>query len=303
MGLFNAVMALSEAADIDLIEQERLARHTTYRIGGRAALYLVCHSYHALRRAVRVLVDEQVPTVVIGKGSNLLVSDDGFDGAVVTLGREFTRTVASDDGVTLTVGAGVILARLVNDALGRELSGLEFAMGIPGTVGGAISMNAGTRTEWIGSLVQDVVTLAPSGQIKHYRGDEVSWGYRSTSIPKGEIVLEVTLTLRPGIKGDIRQRMERYLTRRRHVQPVGCACCGSVFKNPPEQSAGQLIESCGLKGFSVGGAQVSTVHANFIVNNGGATASDVVSVIRHVWEEVHKAYGVELQPEVKFLGF
>lgn len=303
MGLFNAVMSLSEAADIDLIEQERLARHTTYRIGGRAAIFLVCHSFHALRRAVRVLVDEDVPSVVIGKGSNLLVSDDGFDGAVVTLGREFSRTVVADDGVTFTVGAGVILARLVNTALSRELTGLEFAMGIPGTVGGAISMNAGTRTEWIGSLVQDVVTLTPAGQIKHYHSNEITWDYRSTSIPKGEIVLEVTLTLKPGIKGDIRQRMERYLTRRRHAQPVGCACCGSVFKNPPEKSAGQLIESCGLKGFSVGGAQVSPIHANFIVNTGGATAADVVAVIRHVWNEVYKTHGIELQPEVKFLGF
>lgn len=166
MGLFNAVMALSGMIDTDVIEDERLARHTSYRIGGKADLFVTCHSYHALRRAVAVLDREQVPWVIIGKGSNLLVADGGYRGAVISLGREFQRTVVADDGCTLTVGAGVMFARLVNDALSRSLSGLEFAVGIPGSVGGAISMNAGTRTEWIGSLVEDVVTFDPASGIK-----------------------------------------------------------------------------------------------------------------------------------------
>ncbi len=165
MGLFNAVMALSGMIDTDVVEDERLARHTSYRIGGKADLFVTCHSYHALRRAVAVLDREQVPWVIIGKGSNLLVADGGYRGAVISLGREFQRTVVADDGCTLTVGAGVMFARLVNDALSRSLSGLEFAVGIPGSVGGAISMNAGTRTEWIGSLVEDVVTFDPASSI------------------------------------------------------------------------------------------------------------------------------------------
>ena len=159
MGLFNAVMALSGMIDTDVIEDERLARHTSYRIGGKADLFVTCHSYHALRRAVAVLDREQVPWVIIGKGSNLLVADAGYRGAVISLGREFQRTVVADDGCTLTVGAGVMFARLVNEALSRSLSGLEFAVGIPGSVGGALSMNAGTRTEWIGSLVEDRLGL------------------------------------------------------------------------------------------------------------------------------------------------
>ena len=303
MGLFNAVMSLSGAADTDCIEGERLARHTSYRIGGRCALFLTCHSYHALRRAIRVLEDEQVPWVVIGKGSNLLVSDDGYDGAVITLGREFSRTVVGEDGVTLTVGAGSILARVVNEALSRELAGLEFAVGIPGTVGGAVSMNAGSRDEWIGSLVTDVVTFKPGEGLRHYAHDDVFWGYRTCSLPRNEIILEVTLRLAPGIKADIRQDMERRLSRRRRTQPIGSATCGSVFRNPPDRSVGKMIEDCGLKGFSVGGAEVSPIHANFIVNTGTATSADVASVIAHVHRKVKEAYGIELQPEVKFLGF
>ncbi|OUO22476.1 UDP-N-acetylmuramate dehydrogenase [Collinsella sp. An307] len=303
MGLFNAVMALSGAADTDLIEQESLARHTSYRIGGKADLFLVCHSYHALRRALDVLTEEDVPWVIIGKGSNLLVADEGYRGAVVTLGREFSRMICADDGVTLTVGAGVILARLVNEALSRGLTGLEFAVGIPGTVGGAVSMNAGTRTEWMGSVIEDVLTLKPGVGLRHYSHDDVFWGYRSCTLPRDEIVLEATVKLAPGDKAQIRSRMERSLDRRRKSQPLGSACCGSVFKNPPDMSVGKMIEDCGLKGFSVGGAEVSPIHGNFIVNTGTARAEDVAAVIKKVHEEVRKAYGVELQPEVKFLGF
>lgn len=303
MGLFNAVMSLSGAIDTDVIEDERLARHTSYRIGGRASLYLACHSYHALRRAVEVLTREQVPWVILGKGSNLLVSDAGYDGAVITLGREFQRSVLAEDGRTITVGAGVILARLVNDAMTRGLSGLEFAVGIPGTLGGAVSMNAGTRDTWIGSLVEHVVTYRPGEGMRHYDHDDVYWAYRETGIPRNEIILEATLRLEPGEKADIRAAMERYLVPRRRTQPVGSACCGSVFRNPPGRSVGAMVEECGLKGFSVGGAEVSCVHGNFIVNNGTATASDVLAVIHHVYDRVKEAYGVELQPEVKFLGF
>ena len=274
MGLFNAVMALSGMIDTDVVEDERLARHTSYRIGGKADLFVTCHSYHALRRAVAVLDREQVPWVIIGKGSNLLVADAGYRGAVISLGREFQRTVIAEDGCTLTVGAGVMFARLVNDALSRGLSGLEFAVGIPGSVGGAVSMNAGTRTEWIGSLVEDVVTFDPASGIKHYAGSEIAWGYRECSLPRNEIILECVLKLKPAPKADIRERMERYLTRRKRTQPMGRASCGSVFRNPPDASVGKLIEDCGLKGFSVGGAEVSPVHANFIVNNGTASADE-----------------------------
>ena len=251
---------------------EKLARHTSYRIGGKADLFVTCHSYHSLRRTIEVLARERVPWVIIGKGSNLLVADAGYRGAVITLGSEFSRFVVGEDGCTITVGAGAILARLVNEALSRELTGLEFAVGIPGTVGGAISMNAGSRTEWIGSLVRDVVTYKPGEGIRHYSGDaDRRGGTALCGLPHDEIVLEATLELGQATKDDIRARMERALTRRRRTQPLGVPSCGSVFRNPPDRAVGAMIEECGLKGFCQGGAEVSSVHANFIVNKGAAT--------------------------------
>lgn len=164
-------------------------------------------------------------------------------------------------------------------------------------------MNAGSRTEWIGTLVQDVMTYKPSEGMRHYGHDDIAWGYRECGIPRDEIILEATLELMPGVKDEIRTRMERALTRRRSTQPLGVPSCGSVFRNPPDRAVGAMIEECGLKGFSQGGAEVSSVHANFIVNKGTASAADVSAVIRHVHKTVRERYGVELQPEVKFLGF
>lgn len=303
MGLFNAIYRLSEQIDTDVAEGERLARHTSYRIGGPAALFVTCHSYHALRRTMEILTREEVPWVVLGKGSNVLVADEGYEGAVVTLGSEFARFTLAEDGSTITAGAAAMLPRLTNEALTRGLTGLEFAVGIPGTVGGAVSMNAGTREEWIGQRVRDVVTMRPGAGIRHYFHDDVAWGYRGTSLPHDEIVLEASFELAPALKTEVRERMERLLTRRRKSQPLGSATCGSIFKNPAGERAGALIEDCGLKGFSVGGAEVSSVHANFIVNKGTARARDVLEVIRHVHGKVKERHGIELQTEVKFLGF
>lgn len=303
MGLFNVSMALIGALDTDVLENEKLARHTSYRIGGPASLVVTCHSYHALNRAIETVNAEGVPWVILGRGSNILVSDDGYRGVVIMLGREFGRTVASEDGCSLTVGASTVLMRVVNDAYARGLSGLEFAVGIPGTIGGAINMNAGTRSEWIGSVVKDVVTYRPGAGLRHYDQEDIDWGYRRCGLPAGEIVLEATLGLSPAPKQDISTKMDRYLSRRRRTQPMAAASCGSVFRNPPDASAGKLIEDCGLKGFCIGGAEVSAVHANFIVNKGTATAADVLKVIRTVRGKVRETYGVELQTEVKFLGF
>ena len=183
MGLFNVSMALIGALDTDVLENEKLARHTSYRIGGPASLLVTCHSYHALRRAIETVNAEGVPWVVMGRGSNILVSDDGYRGVVIMLGREFGRTVIAEDGCTLTVGAATVLMRVVNDAYARGLSGLEFAVGIPGTLGGAINMDAGTRDEWIGSVVKSVMTYRPGTGICRYDHDQIAWGYRSCSLP------------------------------------------------------------------------------------------------------------------------
>lgn len=302
MSVFNAYMTLSGAIDADVRRDERMSRRTSYRIGGPAALFVAAHSYAALVRTVQVLADERVDWVIVGKGSNLLVSDRGYDGCVIVLDDEFSRTSLGEGGL-LTVGAGAVLSKVVNEALKAGLGGLERCVGIPGTLGGAVSMNAGTRREWIGELVRDLVVLRPGEGLHRYEGSDIEWGYRSTSIPTSEIILEATLSLAPSSKEAIARDMEERLRRRRETQPLGVPSCGSVFRNPPERSVGVLLESCGLKGARQGGAQISEEHANFIVNRGGATAADVIALMGRAHDAVLSKYGIDLACEVKLLGF
>lgn len=302
MSLFNAYMSLSGAIDADVRRDERLAHHTTYRIGGPAGLFVTVHSYAALLKVISVLAEEHVEWVILGKGSNILAADAGYRGCVIVLDDEFGRIQVGEGGL-VTAGAGALLSRVVNEALKAELSGLEFCVGIPGTLGGAVSMDAGTRREWIGQRVRDLVTLRPGEGLHRYEGAEIEWGYRCTSIPTSEIILEATLQLEPGQKDAIAADMESRLRHRRSAQPMGRPCCGSVFRNSPERSAGVLIESCGLKGATVGGAQISEDHANFIVNTGRATAADVVSAMGQAHDAVLSRFGIDLACEVKLLGF
>ena len=302
MSLFNAYMGLLGTIDADVRRDELLAHRTTYRIGGPAALAVTAHTYRALARTIEVLGEEGVPWVVLGKGSNILASDAGYQGCIISLGREFCRVTVGEEGI-VAAGAGVALSKLLNDVLRASLTGLEFCVGIPGTVGGAITMDAGTRREWIGQLVRDVVTYRPGTGMVRYDASEIEWGYRTTSIPAGEVILEATFGLEPGDRKAIGDAMDARLHLRHRSQPVGKASCGSVFKNPGEVSVARLIERCGLKGYAVGGAEVSDVHANFVVNNGKATAQDVVSVITHVHDVVRDQCGYDLSPEVRFLGF
>ena len=304
MSLPNAYLALSGAVDAGITRGERLAHRTSYRIGGPAAMLAVCHTPNALARVIEVLGGQGVEWVLLGKGSNMLVADEGFDGCVVVLGRDFSRIEVSRDDATITAGAAVPLSRVVQEAMRNSLSGLEFACGIPGTLGGAVSMDAGTRREWIGHRIGSLVVLRPGEGLRRLYGSDVEWGYRWSGLGPTDIVLEATLVFEPGEKDAIAAEMERLLARRRATQPMGKPSCGSVFRNPVgPKGAAKLIDECGLKGFAVGGAQVSPVHANFIVNNGRATAADVLAVMRTMHDRVREASGVDLQPEVKFLGF
>lgn len=302
MSLYNAYLTLSGALDTEVVSDERLSLRTTYRIGGPAALTVTAHTYPALARAIDVLDHERVSWVVLGRGSNLLVADSGYDGCVVRLGREFSR-ISFEETTQVSAGAAVVLSRLVSECQSEGLSGLEVCVGIPGTVGGAVSMNAGTRSEWIGRVVTSVVTFAPGTGLRRHDGAEIEWGYRTTSIPATEIILEASFSLELADPTDISNEMERRLSRRRRRQPIGRPTCGSVFKNPPGKSAGELIESCGLKGAVFGGAQISETHANFVVNNGSATALDVLAAMRRMHDAVQERYGIDLVPEVKYLGF
>jgi len=279
---------------------ELMSRHTTYRIGGPAALLVDCDSVPDLAATTSILAEENVPWRVLGKGSNVLVSDDGYNGAVLTLGRDFKRHALEDE--RLRTGAGVILAAVVRDAFSAGRTGLEFAVGVPGTVGGALAMNAGSREEWIGSIVESVTLFVPGHGLVGVRGPEVAWGYRRSDLTTRGIIVEAALRVLEGDEVHIRRTMEASLRRRKRSQPLGLPSAGSVFVNPEGDSAGRLIEAAGLKGMRIGGAQVSDVHANFIVNAGGATAADVVALVKLIRDTVKEANGIELRPEVRFLG-
>ena len=302
MSVYNAYLSLSGSLGVEAVRDERLAHRTSYRIGGPAALSVTAHTYPALVHAIEVLDKEQVGWVVLGRGTNVLVSDKGYAGCVIRLGREFSRISLEEDG-QVSAGGSVLLSKLVNECQSKGLSGLEPCVGIPGTVGGAISMDAGTRDEWISRCISSVVTFRPGSGLVRYEANDIEWGYRYTTLPAGEIILEATFELSSRDPKEIAADMEQRIARRRRKQPMGKPTCGSVFRNPPGGSAGALVESCGLKGFSAGRAQVSETHANFVVNNGGATANDVLIVLQKMHEEVLERHGVDLLPEVKFLGF
>lgn len=289
--------------DGEVYPGEPMARHTTYRIGGPARYLVRADSVGALRRVAECAEECGVPWVVVGRGSNLLVADEGYPGVVITLGRDFRTLRFDEENARFLAGAGVPLSSVVQEAFKRSLAGLEFAVGTPGTLGGALRMNAGSRDEWLGSRVVSVTTFSAREGMVRRAGSEVAWGYRTSSFSPDEVLVECELAVEPADPFFIRGKMEASLSRRKKTQPLDKPSCGSVFKNPEGDSAGRLIEAVGMKGAQVGGAQVSEKHANFIVNAGGAKASDVMELIRTIQRKVKEAYGIELSPEVRFLGF
>ena len=287
------LLRFEESFDGEIRLDEPLSKHTSYRIGGPARAYILVNSPAALSAALAACKADECPWVVVGKGSNLLVSDAGFKGAVIVLAGEFRNWKFDEENARVVVGAGTTLSRLVQEVFHRGYSGMEFAVGTPGSVGGAVRMNAGTKDDWIGSRVVSVTTFAPDQGLKRY----------APSFAPDEIIVEVELQLTPALSGNIHDRMRTLLERRKASQPLEYPSCGSVFKNPEGASAGALIDEVGLKGSMCGGAQISEKHANFIVNKNKACASDVLALIKRAQEKVKEHYGIELQPEVKFLGF
>lgn len=300
MSLDAALAALKAQITGSVRAHEQMARHTTFRIGGPAALVVECDTLGDLSVALDVLGRHGIGWTILGKGSNVLVSDQGYDGAVLTLGREFKRHAL--DGERLKAGAGVLLAAIVQDAFKEGMSGLEFAVGIPGTVGGALAMNAGGRNAWISSIVESVTLFRPGAGLVAVRGPEVAWGYRRSDLPSRGVIVETALRVNQADAEHIRRLMEASLRRRKRSQPLGMPNAGSVFMNPEGDSAGRLVEAAGLSGARIGGAQISELHANFIVNTGAATALDVVSLMKLAQDTVRDAYGIELRPEIRFLG-
>jgi UDP-N-acetylmuramate dehydrogenase len=278
-----------------------MAALTTFRVGGPAALYVEAEDDADLAAAGLAVRETGVPFLVLGKGSNLLVADAGFPGLVVRLGRRYRW--AAREGTHLTAGAAMPLPALAGIALRHGLSGLEFGVAIPATLGGAVRMNAGAHgTEMVDVLVGIELFSLHEGRRRSVAARELTFAYRTTSLPVDAIVVGAEVALVPGDEAAIRARMDEARDARRRTQPLAEPNCGSVFKNPPGDHAARLIDAAGLKGTRVGGAHVSTKHANFIVADDGASAADVLDLIRLVRDRVADVAGIELEPEVRLVG-
>ena len=283
-------------------EAEPLSAHTTFKIGGPAELYAMPRDPAQIRDCMALCSSTGTLYFVLGAGSNLLVSDDGFDGVIISLTEGLAGI--SVDGCELTCQAGVLLKDASETACAHGLSGLEFACGIPGTVGGACFMNAGAYGGCIADVLKEVTVLTGDGRFETLPVGELDLGYRHSRIADDVmIVVSATFALTPGDPAEIRARMDDLTEQRTSKQPLELPSAGSTFKRPEGYFAGKLISDAGLKGFQLGGAAVSSKHAGFVVNVGGATAADVCALIEHVQDEVERQFGVRLEPEVRMLGF
>ena len=289
-----------ELPGLELRRGEPMSRHTTFRVGGPAELMALPEDEGQLCAAARLAAEEGVLPLPVGNGSNLLVDDAGLDGFVLkTVPKVGAITGA---GNTLTAGAGATLAQLAVEAANRGLAGLEFAHGIPGSLGGAVVMNAGAYGGELCQVIAQVRALDSRGQVSELAGDACDFSYRHSRFSAGGwLILSATVELASGDPAAIRGRMEELMARRKKKQPLEYPSAGSTFKRPEGHFAAALIEGCGLKGLTVGGAQVSEKHAGFVINIGSATCRDILDLMDQVRERVFRETGVELEPEVKYV--
>ena len=285
----------------ELLLEEPMAKHTSFRIGGPADVLAQPGNEAELAELLKRAAHHAVPVTLVGNGSNLLVRDKGIRGLVIKLSNSFSDMKAL--GNDLTFGSGISLAMASKKAASLSLSGLEFAVGIPGTIGGAVYMNAGAYDGEMAKVVTSVRVMDREGKISELKASELAFAYRHTALQNsGLIVTSVTCVLQPDEADAIAAKMADFSQRRISKQPLELPSAGSMFKRPPGYFAGTLIDQTGLKGYTVGGAQVSTKHAGFVVNVGGATAQDVLQLISDVQSKVFAAHGVRLEPEVLVLG-
>lgn len=293
-----------------ILKNEPLKQHTSFRVGGPAKVYVVPEDIEELQKLIRFLHEEKLPYDIIGNGTNLLVSDAGVDHVVVEIGRalegiELLPEANASDKKTyyIRVLAGTLLSKAAQFAATQELSGMEALRGIPGTLGGAVTMNAGAYGTEMKDVLYSVDVLTPEGELQTLTPAELALGYRHSVIPeRGYIVVAATLALRKGDPAEIKARMADFQNRRKEKQPLDKASAGSTFKRPEGYFAGKLIEDTGLRGFRHGGAQVSEKHCGFVINDGTARAADIYWLIGEVRKRVLLEQHVELTPEVKLWG-
>lgn len=296
----EALAAFLDGNGTEYKSNEPMHRHTTFKIGGAADIFVLPQAEASFVSAVKKCRELDLPYFVIGNGSNLLVSDGGIEGAVISTARLCNIEV---NGERLSCGAGAPLSAVCVKACGASLSGLEFAYGIPGSVGGALYMNAGAYGGQMSDVVESALCISRDGELITVKKEDMRAGYRSSCFKSdGLTVLSAVFKLNFGNKAEIEERMQELMNRRREKQPLEFPSAGSTFKRPEGNFAGALIEKNGLKGVAVGGARVSEKHAGFIVNSGGATEKDVSALIEKIQQTVERADGVHLEPEVIFVG-
>ena len=284
-----------------IYKEEPMKKHTTFRVGGNADYFIVPKTIEEVKNVVALCKETDMPYYILGNGSNLLVSDKGYRGVIIQIYKEMNEICIEGDQIK--VQAGALLSKIGSAALEAGLTGFEFASGIPGTIGGAVVMNAGAYGGEMKDVLEEVTALTPEGEAIVLRKEELELGYRTSIIAKKDyIVLEAKLKLEKGEKDAIKGRMDELKLQRTTKQPLEYPSAGSTFKRPEGYFAGKLIQDAGLRGFQVGGAQVSEKHCGFVVNKDHATAADVWELMCQVRAIVKEKFGVELEPEVKRLG-
>lgn len=280
---------------------EPMSKHTTFRIGGPADYFVVPTEAEEVKNVILLCEETDMPYYVIGNGSNLLVADKGFRGVILQIYKAMNQV--KTEGNIITAQAGASLAQIAMEALGNELAGFEFAAGIPGTLGGAVRMNAGAYGREIKDILVKAIVLTNKGEVIELSNKEMEFGYRTSVVERtGYTVLAAELKLHPGCREEIKAVMNDLREKRVSKQPLEFPSAGSTFKRPEGHFAGKLIQDAGLKGFQIGGAKVSEKHSGFVINTGNATAADVIELMRQVNEKVTAGFGVSLEPEVRRIG-
>lgn len=282
------------------LQNEPMNRHTTFKVGGPASLYVIPSNEEELSKVIKTVNEEKAKYYVIGNGSNLLVRDEGFDGVIIEISKRMSEVKVT--GEEITAQAGASLASIANAAKDNSLTGLEFASGIPGDLGGACVMNAGAYDGEMKNVLTSIRLMNEKGEITEEDASKCELGYRYSNIPQRNlIVVSAKMKLNKGDKEEIIAKMKELNARRVEKQPLEYPSAGSTFKRPTGYFAGKLIEDAGMRGYQVGGAQVSEKHAGFVINKGGATASDIIKLTEDVKEAVFKQTGVTLEREIKLI--
>ncbi len=282
-----------------IFTNEPMSKHTSFKIGGPAEIFVKINNVEELKLIIKISKQAEVPITVVGNGSNLLVSDDGIRGIVLKI--EFDKIEIEESG-KLKIGSGVKLAFLAQKCLKEKLEGFEFASGIPGTIGGAIRMNAGAHGSEMKDIVKKITCMTRDGKIQVISNEEAKFEYRNSIFSQNDyIILEAEIQLRKGNPEEIRSKMDEYATYRKEKQPIEYPSAGSTFKRGNDFITAKLIDECGLKGYQIGGAQVSEKHAGFIINKGNATAEDVKQLMKYVEEQVYNKFGKKIEAEIEII--